>query len=136
MEHGQTAAYVPFTICNGDACTDPTVYDYVITCTPLVGMLCTGFPQTGSSPPIEGGECDDVYGVVDAGTANVGDKADLTIVAWDQLAGSVYDTCSQIVEVVAPIPVPLFTTPVVTILVLAMILAAAVIMRKRAASRA
>jgi hypothetical protein len=136
VEQGQTAAYIPFTICNGDACADPTVYDYIISCTPLVGSLCTGFPQAGATAPVPGGECQDVYAVVDAGTANVGDKAELEIIAWDMLTGSVYDTCVQVVEVVTPIPVPLFTTPVVTILVLAMILAAAVFMRKRAASRA
>jgi hypothetical protein len=138
VEQGQTAAYVPFTICNGDACADPTVYDYTITCAALVGDLCTpsGFPQAGSTPPINGGECDDVYGVVNAGAAAVGDKADLQIIAWDQLTGTVYDTCSQIVEIVEPIPVPLFTTPVVTVLVLALILAAAVIMRRRAVHKA
>jgi hypothetical protein len=38
--------------------------------------------------------------------------------------------------VIEPIPVPLFTTPVVTVLVLAMILAAAVFLRRRAAGRA
>jgi hypothetical protein len=138
VEQGQTAAYVPFTICNGDACADPTVYDYKISCTPIVNDICTpsGFPQAGSTLPIDGGECDDVYGVVNAGGATVGDLADLQIIAWDQLTGTVYDTCNQLVEIVEPIPVPLFTTPVVTILVLAMILAAAVIMRRRAVSRA
>lgn len=136
VEQGQTAAYVPFTICNGDACADPTAYGYVVSCTPLVGALCTGFPQAGTTPPILGGECDDIYAIVDAGTANVGDIASLEIVAWDDLTGTVYDTCVQLVEVVTPVPVPLFTTPVVTVLVLAMILAAAVIMRRRAASRA
>jgi len=34
------------------------------------------------------------------------------------------------------VPVPLFTVPVVTILVLALVLAAAVFMRRRAAGRA
>ena len=136
VEQGQTAAYVPFTICNGDACADPTAYGYVVSCTPVVGLLCTGFPQAGTTAPILGGECGDIYAIVDAGTANVGDIASLEIVAWDDLTGTVYDTCVQLVEVVTPVPVPLFTTPVVTVLVLAMILAAAVIMRRRAASRA
>jgi hypothetical protein len=48
----------------------------------------------------------------------------------------VYDTCVQIIHIVEPEPVPLFTVPVVTILVLALILAAAVFMRRRAVSRA
>jgi hypothetical protein len=133
VEQGQTAAYVPFTICNGDACADPTVYDYIITSTGHVGA---GFPQGGSTAPVPGGECQDVYGIVDASTALPCDLDTLTIIAWDALTGTVYDTCVQIVHVVEPVPVPLFTTPVVTVLVLAMILAAAVIMRRRAASRA
>jgi hypothetical protein len=133
IEKGQTAAYVPFTICNGDACADPTVYDYIISSTGHIGV---GFPQGGSTGAVPGGECEDVYGVVDAGDAEVCDLDTLTIIAWDQLTGTVYDTCVQIVHVVAPVPVPLFTTPVVTVLVLAMILAAAVFLRRRAASRA
>jgi hypothetical protein len=133
IERGQTAAYVPFTICNGDACADPLVYDYVITSTGHVGA---GFPQAGSTSPVPGGECEDVYGVVDAGDALVCDLDTLVIVAWDALTGTVYDTCVQIVHVIEPIPVPLFTTPVVTVLVLAMILAAAVFLRRRAAGRA
>jgi hypothetical protein len=133
IEQGQTAAYVPFTICNGDACADPTVYDYVITST---GHIGAGFPQGGSTTPVPGGECEDVYGIVDAGLSEVCDLDTLVIIAWDALTGTVYDTCVQIVHVVTPVPVPLFTTPVVTVLVLAMILAAAVFMRKRAASRA
>jgi hypothetical protein len=133
IEQGQTAAYVPFTICNGDPCADATVYDYTISCT---GDLCTGFPQGGSTGAVPGGECEDVYAVVDAGLADICDLSDLTIIAWDQATGTVYDTCVQVVHVVEPIPVPLFTTPVVTILVLAMILAAAVFLRRRAISRA
>jgi hypothetical protein len=136
VEQGQTAAYVPFTICNGDACADPNAYGYVVTCTPLIGTICTGFPQAGTTPPILGGECGDIYAIVNAGTASIGDKASLEIIAWDDLTGTVYDTCVQIVEIITPVPVPLFTTPVVTVLVLAMILAAAVIMRRRAASKA
>ena len=134
IEMGQTAAYVPFSICNGDACADPTAYGYCINST---GHIGAGFPQCGTTPPVDGGECDDaVYAIVDAGAAEVCDLDTLTIVAWDATTGTVYDTCVQLVHVVAPIPVPLFTTPVVTILVLAMILAAAVFMRRRAASRA
>jgi hypothetical protein len=132
VEQGQTAAYVPFTVCNGDACAPPTVYNYTITCT---GDICTGFPQGGATPPVPGGECLDVYGVVDASLAEVCDMSELTIIAWD-ITGTVYDTCVQLVHVIEPQPVPLFTAPVVTILVLAMILAAAVFMKRRATSRA
>ena len=133
VEQGQTAAYIPFSICNGDPCADPTVYDYSIASKGLIGA---GFPQGGTTDPIPGGECLDIYGIVDAGLADVCDYDTLTIIAWDAATGTVYDTCVQIVHVIEPVPVPLFTTPVVTVLVLAMVLSAAVFMRKRAASRA
>jgi len=133
VEQGQTAAYIPFSICNGDPCAAPTVYDYTISSKGLVGG---GFPQAGSTDPVTGGECLDVYAVVDAGGAAICDYDTLTIIAWDQATGIAYDTCVQVIHVIEPVPVPLFTTPVVTVLVLAMILSAAVFMRKRAASRA
>jgi hypothetical protein len=136
VEQGQTAAYVPFTICNGDACAPPTVYNYEITCVDIVavgGGMCGPFPQAGATNPVPGGECEDVYAIVDAGTAEICDMIELTIIAW---VDGTYDTCVQLVHVVEPVPVPLFTTPVVTVLVLAMILAAAVFMRRRVASRA
>ena len=55
------------------------------------------------------------------------------IIAW---AGDTYDTCVQLIHIVDPVPVPLFSAPVVTILVLAMLLTAAVLMRRRAANKA
>ncbi|MDD3643183.1 MAG: hypothetical protein PHQ19_06970 [Candidatus Krumholzibacteria bacterium] len=131
VEQGQTAAYVPFSICNGDACAPPTLYYYVITSTGVVGSAIN---QTGSIT-VDGGACLDIYGIIDAGAANVCDYDELTIIAWDEL-GTVYDTCVQLIHVVTPVPVPLFTAPVVTILVLAMILAAAVIMKRHAVSKA
>lgn len=132
VEQGQTAAYIPFSICNGDACAPATIYDYAIVSLGNVGPVVD---ITGTTPGILGGECGDVYGVVDAGTADVCTFDELTIIAWDQ-AGTVYDTCVQLIHVVEPVPVPLFTAPVVTILVLAMILAAAVIMKRHAVSKA
>ena len=132
VEQGQTAAYIPFSVCNGDACAPATLYDYAITSQGTVGGAIN---ITGTTVAILGGACGDVYGVVDAGTALVCTYDTLTIIAWDQ-AGIVYDTCVQAIHVVEPVPVPLFTAPVVTILVLAMILAAAVIMKRHAVSKA
>lgn len=132
VEQGQTAAYIPFSICNGDACAPATVYDYVITSTGVVGSAINQSGQVTA----DGGECEDVYGIIDAGLANVCDYDELTIIAWDDETGLVYDTCVQLIHVVTPVPVPLFTAPVVTILVLAMILAAAVIMKRHAVSKA
>jgi len=133
VEQGQTSAYIPFAICNGDPCAPATTYNYVIT-----SLGATGLPainQPGSLPGVVGGECGNVYGIVDAGEGIVCTFDELTIIAWDE-SGSVYDTCVQLIHVVEPVPVPLFTAPVVTILVLAMILAAAVIMKRHAVSKA
>ncbi|HER43177.1 MAG TPA: hypothetical protein ENO08_01810 [Candidatus Eisenbacteria bacterium] len=132
VEQGQTAAYVPFSVCNGDACAPPTDYNYLIT---SLGTVGAALNQTGTASGVSGGTCTDVYGIVDAGSAAVCTYDTLTIIVWNQ-AGTVYDTCVQAVHVVEPIPVPLFTAPVVTILVLAMILAAAVIMKRHAVSKA
>ncbi|MDD3642125.1 MAG: hypothetical protein PHQ19_01475, partial [Candidatus Krumholzibacteria bacterium] len=85
---------------------------------------------------VDGGACLDIYGIIDAGAANVCDYDELTIIAWDNATGTVYDTCVQLIHVVTPVPVPLLTAPVVTILVLAMILAAAVIIRRAMAAGA
>ena len=133
VEQGQTAAYVPFSICNGDPCAPATDYGYNITSLGLVGSAIN---ITDTATGVVGGTCEDVYGIIDAGAANVCDYDTLTIIAWDAATGTVYDTCVQVIHVVEPVPVPLFTTPVVTILVLAMILAAAVIMKRHAVSKA
>jgi hypothetical protein len=132
VEQGQTAAYIPFSICNGDACAPPTDYDYIIT---SVGWVGGAINQTGTAVGVVGGVCEDVYGIVDAGITAICTYDTLTIVVWAS-DGSVYDTCVQAIHVVEPVPVPLFTAPVVTILVLAMILAAAVIMKRHAVSKA
>jgi hypothetical protein len=134
VEQGQTIAYVPFSICNGNPYAGAKDFGYHIT-SPGSGSNIPAIDQSGTVTGISGGECDYAYGIIDAGTAIVCEMATLTIVAWDIELGF-YDTCVQIAHVVEPTEVPLFTTPVVTILVLAMILAAAVIMRKRATSKA
>jgi hypothetical protein len=132
VEEGVTTAYIPFGICNGDPCADPTDYNYLIT---SVGTVGGAINQPGVAAAVDGGTCENVYGLIDASLANVCDYDTLTIVVWD-LGGEVYDTCVQAIHIVEPVPVPLFTAPVVTILVLAMILAAAIIMKRSAAGRA
>jgi hypothetical protein len=133
VEQGATAAYVPFSICNGDPCAPATDYNYSLT---SLGLIGAPLNITGSLTGILGGLCGDVYGIMDAGDALVCDYDTLTIIAWDAATGTVYDTCVQVVHVVEPVPVPLFSLPVVMALVAAMVLAAAVIMRKRLAGNA
>jgi hypothetical protein len=131
VERGQTQAYIPFQICNQDECAPLTTHNYNIKSKGHVGPAI----NTTGSVGIPGGECRDVYGILNAGVTPVCTYDTLTIIVW---VGSpaVYDTCVQIVHVITPLSVPLFTAPVVTILVLALILAAAVFMRRRAVSRA
>jgi hypothetical protein len=97
VEQGQSAAYIPFTLCNGDPCADPTVYACIFTCT---GGACSGFPQSDTSSAIPGGDCEEVYAIVNASGVPVNTVDTVTIVAWDQATGSVYDTCVQLVEVI------------------------------------
>jgi hypothetical protein len=129
---GQTAAYVPFDVCNGDPCAPPTTYGYSITQT---GNTIPG-TVPGSTVTVDGGECEQVFWVGDAGAVPPCTYEELTIIVWTLTEPVVYDTCVQIVHVIESKSVPLFTAPVVTILVLAMILSAAVFMRRRAASKA
>ena len=62
------------------------------------GNIGGGFPQSGASDPIIGGECGKVYAIVNAQNAAVCDMDTLTIIAWDQASGTVYDTCVQLVH--------------------------------------
>jgi hypothetical protein len=132
IEEGLAAAYVPFSICNGDLCAGTGDYDYVITSKGHVGAAIN---QTGTATAIEPGNCEDIFAQIDAGAATACTYDTLTIIGWDVSTGLVYDTCVLPIHVVEPVPVPLFTAPVVTILVLAMILAAAVIMKRHAVSK-
>jgi hypothetical protein len=131
VDAGLSIAYVPFALCCTDPCQTPD-YGFIITSLGHVGGA-VNFDDTVTVP---GGGCTDVYGVMNASAAIQCDYDTLTIIAWETVEPFTYDTCVQIIHVINPEPVPLFTAPVVTILVLAMILAAAVIMRRRAVSRA
>jgi hypothetical protein len=132
VEEGLAAAYVPFSLCNGDLCAGSGDYDYIIT---SVGHVGGAIYQTGTATAVAPGDCEDIFAIIDAGAATACDYDTLTIIGWDVATGLVYDTCVQAIHVVEPVPVPLFTAPVVTILVLAMILAAAVIMKRHAVSK-
>ena len=131
IDRGVTQAYIPFTV--GNAWPPFTGFGYNITSKGHVGAAI----NTSGTLTISGGAEVEVYGILDAGASYTCEFDTLTIIVWS-LAGPTiwYDTCVQRVHVVEPVPVPLFTVPVVTILVLALVLAAAVFMRRRAAGRA
>ena len=133
VERGQSQAHVPFSICNADECAPLTLFNYNITSRGHIG----GAINTTGTIEIDGGACKDVYGVINAVAVYSCTYDTLTIVAWSAVEPIVYDTCVQVVHVTEMCcGVPVFSPAVATILVLALILAAAVFMRRRAAGRA
>jgi hypothetical protein len=135
VDQGVNEAFIPFELCNGDPAADPRDYEYWIT---SLGYVGTELDTYGTLNDVPGGTCDYVYGIIDASAAVACDYDTLTILGFFNAPGpgGIYDTCVQVIHVIEPMPVPLFTTPVVTIMVLAMVLAAAVIMRRRVTSKA
>lgn len=131
VEEGLAAAYVPFGIANDNYCYPLSNFSYTITSKGWIG----GVISDSGSGSVGAGELVDVYTILDASLADACDYDTLTIIAWNAAAGD-YDTCVQWIHVIEPAAVPLFTAPVITIMVLAMILAAAVIMRRHAVSKA
>lgn len=131
VEEGLAAGYVPFGIANDNFCYPLSNFSYTITSKGHIG----GVISDSGSGSVGAGEIVDIYTIIDASVADACDYDTLTIIAWNAAAGDT-DTCIQIVHVIEPAAVPLFTAPVVTIMVLAMILAAAVIMRRHAVSKA
>jgi hypothetical protein len=131
IDQGTSQAYIPFTV--GNAWPPFTGFGYNITSKGHVGEAI----NTSGTLTIPGGTEVKVYGILDASEEVICTFDTLTIIVWS-LAGPTiwYDTCVQCVHVVAPLPVPLFTVPVMTILALALILAAVVFMRRRAVSGA
>jgi hypothetical protein len=134
---GQTQAFVPFGLCNADGCATLNVGWKIESKGHIAATPPDPYFDTGTEV-VDPADCNFVYAILNAGTVPECTYDTLTIVAWDYTypETTIYDTCVQIVHVVEPQPVPLFSAPVVTILVLAMILAAAVFMRRRAVSRA
>jgi len=132
VEIGQAASYVPFGLCNPNPCAPDADYSYEITSPGYSSGACVIPPvsESGTANNVGGGECHTVYAAVDASEACVGDTADLQIIAW---VDSKYDTCHQIVEIIEPRPVPVFNNTVLTILVLGLILAGAIIIGRHSA---
>jgi hypothetical protein len=131
VEEGLAAGYVPFGIANDNYCYALSNFSYTIT---SKGHIGSPISDSGSGS-VGAGEIEYVYTIIDASLADACDYDTLEIIAWNATAGDT-DTCIQVVHVIEPAAVPLFTAPVVTIMVLAMILAAAVIMRRHAVSKA
>ncbi len=127
VERGQTQAYVPFTLCNQDECAPSTTFHYLITSEGRIGSPL----NTSGSVGVSGGECKDVFGILNAGTTLACTFDTLRILAWTTGDPAVYDTCVQVVHVLEPQPVPLFTPSVVAILVIVLLAIAAIFMWRR-----
>jgi hypothetical protein len=124
---GQTAAYVPFSICNGDPCAPPTTFVCEMISMGHVGGAIDQFDTV----TVDGGACEDVYGIVNASMAvPVGTYDTLTIVAWDEASGTVYDTCVQVIHVYEFFPVPLLSPPVEAALVVLLVVVAFLFIRR------
>jgi hypothetical protein len=125
VEIGLAETFVPFGLCNPNPCAPDADFSYEITSPGYSsgGCVIPSVNESGTANSVGGGECQTVYATIDASAACVGDTADLQIIAW---VGSKYDTCHQIVEIIEPRPVPLFNNAVLTILVLGLILAGAI----------
>ena len=130
---GQPETLVPFDLCNPNPCAPDADYSYEITSSGYSdgGCAIPSINETGNENGVGGGECRTVYASVDASAACIGDTADLQIIAW---VGTKYDTCHQIVEVIEPRAIPVFSDTVMTVLVLALILAGAIIIGRKSAS--
>jgi hypothetical protein len=133
VESGQSQAYVPFSICNPDNCAPLTEFICNIRSLGHVGPAI----NTTDTVMVDGGACKDVFGVIDANFTPACTYDTLTIMVWSAAEPIVYDTCVQVVHVVEGcFCVPVFTPAVAAILVLALILAAAIFMRRRSARTA
>ena len=134
VDQGQTAAYIPFQICydNPDLCAEAVDVEYNIVSTGTVGPAINTLDTVTVAP----GDCETVFGVIDAGAASICDYDQLTITAHVISDPSLADTCVQVIHVVEPLPVPFLTAPFIAVFVLALVLAAAVFLRKRAKATA
>jgi hypothetical protein len=132
VEVGQAFASVPFGLCNQNPCAPDADYSYEITSPGYSsgGCFIPSVNETGDEYGVSGGECRTVYATVNANNACLGDTADLQIIAW---VDSKYDTCHQIVEIIEPRPVPVFDNTVLTVLVLGLILAGAIMIGRHSA---
>lgn len=130
VESGQTAAYIPFTLCNENPCAPLTEFGYSIFTT---GHIPTIVP--GSSIQIEGGNCKDVYAVLNAGysgSVHACTYDTLTIIAWHETS---YDTCVQVVHVIELCCIPLLSLPAILILVAALAIVAGIFIARRLKTR-
>jgi len=95
------------------------------------GYVGNAIDTTDTIFGVPGGECRNIYAVVDASEANICDYDTLTIIAWLEAFPGRYDTCVQLVHVVEPLPVPLLNTTFVVVLILVLMSSIAIIIKRR-----
>jgi len=116
---GQSANHIPFSICNGDPCGSSETYDYEFGDEGWIPWN-DAYPRTGSVT-VAGGECAEVYAVLDASLSEVCDFDSITLIAWDRDTGASRDTGITLVHVIPVMPVPLFSPSLVPILAAAVL---------------
>jgi hypothetical protein len=131
IERGMQQAYVPFDIFIPDASAAPREFAYRVTSRGRIGPALdqTGAAMVGGGPGVR------MYSVLDASVSPICDFDTLTIRVWSTGAPFVGDTVDQVVHVLEPVSAPIFKLPVVAILTLALILIAALFLRKQALAR-
>jgi hypothetical protein len=127
IDQGCPYAGVLFSICNAAVCLEES-FEYRITSRGHIGPLVD---TTGTVPDLPAAECMDVVAMIDASEAGISDMDTLTIIAWSLGTPVVYDTCVQLVQVVEPEYVPVFSAPVSVITALLMVMAASLFLKKR-----
>lgn len=128
VEQGQSAAYIPFELCNGDPCAPPTDYVYIITNSDPLDPI----EQADTTYGLSGGECVDVYAVVDASMKPVCHYDTLTIIAWEMESGAAYDTCVQAWHVIEGLCcVPVMSRTAAGLLIVLLIAVSAVALKRR-----
>ena len=125
IQQEQSIAYIPFFLCNSDPFSEPADFGYEITSR---GHIGDAIWQTDIVDSIFGGDCADIYAVLDAEATVVCDFDTLTVVAWDIETGTYYDTFVTVVHVVESMSVPLLS-PWMIMLTAALLLLISGIMR-------
>jgi hypothetical protein len=128
VDTGVPSAYIPFYVCNPDI---ESIREYSWNITSL-GYVGDAIDQSGSGTVPSGGYIK-TYGVIDASLAVEGDTDTLTIIGYTEISGpgGSYDTCIQVVRIIEPIGSPTISPRIMVILILSLLTAAALVMRKR-----
>jgi hypothetical protein len=126
-EQTQSSAHIPFAICNSDACGGARTFGYHIASTGSIGMPISEW----GSVIVAGGASEDVFGILDASTAEVGTWDLITCRAWTLIGDvEVADTGITKVYVIEPQPVPMLSVQLQCMLALMLLIVSACFLKR------